>query len=64
LSGFELLDGKPQLINTVLARYAAVTPERVQAVAKKYLTAERRTILAIQPDPGAKASAPAVKGGF
>jgi predicted Zn-dependent peptidase len=59
-----LLDGKPQLINTVLARYATVTPEQVQAVAKKYLTAERRTVLAIQPDPGAKTSAPATKGGF
>ncbi len=64
LAGFELLDGKPQLINTVLARYATVTPEQVQAVAKKYLTAERRTVLAIQPDPGAKTSAPATKGGF
>jgi predicted Zn-dependent peptidase len=64
LAGFELLDGKPQLINTVLARYATVTPEQVQAVAKKYLTAERRTVLAIQPDPSGKTSAPAVKGGF
>jgi len=64
LAGFELLDGKPQIINTVLDRYAAVTPERVQAVAKKYLTAERRTVLAIQPEPGAKIAAPATQGGF
>jgi predicted Zn-dependent peptidase len=64
LAGFEMLDGKPQIINTVLDRYAAVTPERVQAVAKKYLTAERRTVLAIQPYPGAKIAAPATQGGF
>jgi predicted Zn-dependent peptidase len=48
----------------VLDRYATVTPERVQAVAKKYLTAERRTVLAIQPAPGAKIAAPATQGGF
>jgi zinc protease len=64
LAGFELLDGKPQIINTLLDSYAAVTPERVQAVAKKYLTAERRTVLAIQPDPGAKPNAPVTEGGF
>jgi zinc protease len=64
LAGFELLDGKPEIINTLLGRYAAVTPARVQAVAKKYLIAGRRTVLAIQPDPGAKTSPPATQGGF
>ncbi|MFL6350247.1 MAG: M16 family metallopeptidase [Bryobacteraceae bacterium] len=53
LANFEILDGKPEAINTLLDRYAAVTPAQVQNVAKKYLTANRRIVLAIQPDPGA-----------
>ena len=53
LGNFEVFDGKPEAINTLLDRYAAVTPAQVQAVAKKYLTANRRIVLAIQPDPGA-----------
>ena len=64
LAGFELLDGKPQIINSLLDRYAAVTPAQVQAVAKKYLSPDRRTTLAIQPEPAAKANPPATQGGF
>jgi predicted Zn-dependent peptidase len=64
LAGFELADGKPEKINTLLDRYAAVTPAQVQAVAKKYLTPERRTVLAVLPAPDTKTAAPATKGGF
>lgn len=64
LSALQVLDGKPQEINTELARYAAVTPAQVQAAAKKYLAADRRTVLAIQPDSATKTSAaPGAKGG-
>jgi predicted Zn-dependent peptidase len=63
LAGFELLDGKPQMVNTLLDHYSAVTPAQVQAVANKYLTPNQRTVLAIQPDPGAGAK-PATQGGF
>jgi zinc protease len=55
LANFEVLDGKPEAINTLLDRYAAVTPAQVQAVAKKYLTANRRLVLAIRPTPGTAA---------
>jgi zinc protease len=53
LGNLEVLDGKPEAINTLLDRYAAVTPAQVQAVAKKYLNPNQRIVLAIQPDPGA-----------
>src|SRR5690242_14916572 len=64
LASFELLDGKPEEINTLLDRYAAVSPAQVQAVAKKYLTPERRTVLAVLPAPTTKVTAPATEGGF
>jgi predicted Zn-dependent peptidase len=57
LAGFEILDSKPEMINTLLDRYAAATSVQVQAVAKKYLAPGRRTVLAIQPDPGPKTAA-------
>jgi len=41
-----------------------VTPAQVQAVAKKYLTPERRTALAVLPAPATKSAAPATEGGF
>jgi predicted Zn-dependent peptidase len=63
LANFELMDNKPEVINTLLDRYAAVTAPQIQAVAKKYLAPGERTVLAIQPDAGAK-TAPGTKGGF
>jgi zinc protease len=51
LGKYEILDGAPELINTDLARFLAVTPAEIQAVAKKYLTPERRTVLQILPAP-------------
>ena len=64
LASFELLDGKPEEINTLLDRYAAVTPAQVQAVAKKYLTPERRTVLAVLPAPTTKITGSATEGGL
>jgi len=49
LGQYELLDGKPELINTELENFLAVTPAQIQAVAKKYLTPERSTVLEILP---------------
>jgi zinc protease len=51
LGKYEILDGAPELINTDLAKFLAVTPAEIQAVAKKYLTPERRTVLQILPAP-------------
>jgi predicted Zn-dependent peptidase len=61
LANFELMDGKPEVINTLLDRYAAVTAAQVQAVAKKYLTPGERVVLTIEPAP---AHAPAANGGL
>ena len=64
LANFEVLDGKPEEINTLLDHYSAVTPAQLQAVAKKYLKPNQRTVLAIQPAPNSKDSASSnTKGG-
>ena len=44
-------DGDPSVINTELDAMMAVTPAQIQAVAKKYLVANRRAVLEIQPAP-------------
>lgn len=54
LGQYELLDGKAEWINTEMEQLMAVTPAQVQAVAKKYLVPERRTVLEIQPEPTAR----------
>jgi len=41
----------PTRVNTQLAKLDAVTPEMIQAVAKKYLTPDRLTIVEYVPDP-------------
>jgi zinc protease len=53
LGRYEIFDGKPELINTNLDNFLAVTPPEIQAVAKNYLTPERRTVLQILPAPAA-----------
>jgi len=55
LGRYEILDGKPELINTNLENFLAVTPAEIQSVAKNYLTPERRTVLQILPAPPAAA---------
>jgi len=47
------LDGNPALINSELDSMLAVTPAQIQAAAKKYLTADKRAVLEIQPAPAA-----------
>ena len=51
LAQYEIADGKPELINTELDAMLAVTPEQIQAAAKKYFTTDKRVILEIQPAP-------------
>jgi predicted Zn-dependent peptidase len=55
LAQYEMLDGRPDFINTEMDQYMAVTPAQIQAVANKYLTPERRTVLDIVPAPAAAA---------
>jgi len=45
LACFTLFDGEPQLVNTILDGFIAVTPEQVHEVAKKYLRNEKRAIV-------------------
>jgi zinc protease len=54
LAQYELADGNAGLINTELEKVLAVTPEQVQAAAKKYLTPDKRVVLEIQPAPAAQ----------
>jgi predicted Zn-dependent peptidase len=49
LACFTLFDGDPDRINTILDGFLAVTPERVQAAAKKYLVPENRAVLIRRP---------------
>ena len=51
LAQYEMFDGKPELITSELDSFLAVTPEQVQAVAKKYLIPEKRSVLEIAPAP-------------
>jgi predicted Zn-dependent peptidase len=49
LACFTLFDGEPQLVNTILDGFLAVTREEIQAVAKKYLRNEKRAIVFRKP---------------
>jgi zinc protease len=49
LSHYLALTGDPQTINRVYELYDAVTPEALNAVARKYLTVETRTIATLEP---------------
>ncbi len=60
LGKYELLDGKPEYINTELEDYLAVTPAQIQAAAKKYIDPKKRTVLDIVPAP--EAAKPAANG--
>ncbi len=53
LAQYEVTDGKAELINTELDAMLAVTPEQIQAAAKKYLVPANRAVLKIQPAPPA-----------
>jgi zinc protease len=49
LACFTLFDNEPQLVNTILDGFLAVTPEQVHSVAKKYLGNEKRAIVLRTP---------------
>jgi predicted Zn-dependent peptidase len=49
LACFTLFDGEPQLVNTILDGFLAVTGEDVQAAAKKYLRNDERAIVFRKP---------------
>ncbi len=51
LGQFEMLDGKPEMVDQDFTNLFAVTSAQIQAVAKKYLTAARHDVLVIQPAP-------------
>lgn len=55
LAQYEMLDGNPAWITEELGQFLAVTPEQIQAVAKKYMTPEKRISLEIVPAPQAAA---------
>jgi len=49
LNRYEMLKGDPGYLGQDLARYRAVTPEAVQAFARKILLEDRRVVLDIEP---------------
>jgi zinc protease len=49
LACFTLFDGDPDRVNTILDGFLAVSPEQVQAAAKKYLVPSNRAVLLRQP---------------
>ncbi len=49
LACFTLFDGEPQLVNTILDGFLAVTKEQVQDVARKYLQPQNRAIVFRKP---------------
>ena len=54
LGQFELFDGDAGWINREMDQFMAVTPEQIQAAAKKYLVPGKRTVLDIVPAPQAQ----------
>ncbi len=59
LACFTLFDNAPQLVNTILDGFLAVTREEIQAAARKYLQNEKRAIVFRTP---VKSSAPSSTG--
>jgi predicted Zn-dependent peptidase len=51
LGQYELLDGKPDMVDQDFTNLFKVTSAQIQAAAKKYLTAARRDVMVIQPAP-------------
>ena len=49
LACFTLFDGDPQLVNTILDGFLAVTKEQVQGAARKYLQPQNRAIVFRKP---------------
>jgi len=51
LAQYELFDGKPELLNSEMDQYMAVTPQQIQAAAKTYLVKQKQSVLDIVPAP-------------
>jgi predicted Zn-dependent peptidase len=49
LACFTLFDGEPQLVNTILDGFLAVTKEQVQEAARKYLQTQNRAVVFRKP---------------
>jgi predicted Zn-dependent peptidase len=49
LAQYEMLDGDPNLVNTEMDRFMAVTPAEIKAVAARYLKPEVRRVLEVVP---------------
>jgi zinc protease len=49
LACFTLFDNEPQLVNTILEGFLAVTRDQIQAVARKYLRPENRAVVFRMP---------------
>jgi len=56
LGQYELLDGKPEMVDQDFTNLFKVTPAQIQSAAQKYLTAARRDVLVIQPAPAPAAA--------
>jgi len=61
LAQYAITDGDPKLINTELDRVMAVTPEQIQAAAKRYFVSEKRVVLEIAPTPNTASGVSAPK---
>jgi zinc protease len=57
LACFTLFDGEPQLVNSILHGFLAVTKEQVQDVARRYLKPENRAIVFRRPKVVAREAA-------
>jgi predicted Zn-dependent peptidase len=51
LGQYEILDEKPELINSELDQFLGVTAQQIQSVARKYVVPSKRTVLDIVPAP-------------
>jgi predicted Zn-dependent peptidase len=57
LACFTLFDGQPQLVNSILDGFLAVTKEQVQSVARTYLKPANRAIVFRAPAATSKEAA-------
>ena len=49
-----VLGRDPEMVNTQLARYLAVTREDIRRVAREYFVTPRRTVLVVEPPKPSK----------
>jgi predicted Zn-dependent peptidase len=57
LAEYTLYDGDPNLFNTELGRYLAVTPEEITAAVRKYLLTDNHSVIEVVPAGAADAAA-------